>query len=79
MRAAFSAQLSKPARHAQLRDAIQSLYRELERSDDTEPEVADTRQRLALLLSALRHLRERESDLIYEAYYDAFNRELDDL
>jgi len=34
----------------------------------------EARQRLALVLSALRHLRERESDLIYEAYYDAFNR-----
>jgi DNA repair ATPase RecN len=65
--------------YAQLRDAISALHRELELVDDDEPEVADVRQRLALVLTALRHLRERESDLIYEAYYDAFERELDDL
>ena len=39
-------------------------------------EVEDVRQRLAWLLTALRHQRARESDLIYEAYYDAFETEL---
>jgi hypothetical protein len=37
------------------------------------PEVRD---RLGWLLTALRHQRTRESDLIYEAYYDAFERDL---
>ena len=32
--------------------------------------------RLAWLLTALRHQRARESDLIYEAYYDAFHTHL---
>jgi len=36
----------------------------------------DVRQRLAWLLTALRHQRARESDLIYEAYFEAFRAEL---
>ena len=34
------------------------------------------RQRIGWVLTSLRHQRARESDLIYEAYYDAFNVEL---
>lgn len=34
------------------------------------------RQRLGWVLTALRHQRARESDLIYEAYYEAFKAEL---
>jgi hypothetical protein len=32
---------------------------------------------LTWLLTALRHQRSRESDLIYEAYYDAFATDLE--
>jgi hypothetical protein len=34
------------------------------------------RQRLGWVLTSLRHQRARESDLIYEAYYDAFRVDL---
>jgi chromosome segregation ATPase len=62
------------AQYRQVRDTIEALAQEL---GDTEPDVADVRQRLAWLIGALRHQRARESDLIYEAYYDAFNRDVE--
>ena len=34
------------------------------------------RQRPGWVLAGLRHQRARESDLIYEAYYDAFHADL---
>lgn len=64
------------AQYRQVRDTIATVRPEL----DHEPEdvdVADLRQRLAWLLTALRHQRARESDLIYEAYYEAFTRDLE--
>jgi hypothetical protein len=63
--------------YQQLRDRIRSLRRELEESGGLDPDVADLRQRLGSVLTALRHQRGRESDLIYEAYYEAFRAELD--
>lgn len=39
-------------------------------------EVTDIRKHLSRLLSDLRDQRSRESDLIYEAYYDAFRSDL---
>jgi hypothetical protein len=66
------------AQYGQLCDAIDSLRHELGDADDAVPDVADLRQRLAWLLNALRHQRARESDLIYEAYYEAFNADLGD-
>jgi len=63
--------------YQQLRDRIASLRREIEEAGETELDVADLRQRLGWILSALRHQRARESDLIYEAYYEAFRAELD--
>jgi hypothetical protein len=62
--------------YQQLRDRITSLRRELEDSGAPEPDIADLRQRLQWVLTALRHQRARESDLIYEAYYEAFRAEL---
>jgi hypothetical protein len=61
--------------YRQLQDGIASLLRELE---DVEAMVdfADIRQRLAWITTGLRHQRARESDLIYEAYYDAFRTDL---
>ena len=62
--------------YAHLRQAITSMRTELDKPDDDGTDYADIRQRLAWLLTALRHQRARESDLIYEAYYDAFDTEL---
>jgi hypothetical protein len=62
------------AQYAHIRQTIMSMRAELAKPDDTD--YADVRQRLAWLLTALRHQRARESDLIYEAYYDAFDAEL---
>lgn len=55
-------------RHA--RDTIANLRSELAEPDH-DIDVADVRQRAAWLLTALRHQRARESDLIYEALADA--------
>jgi len=41
-------------------------------------DVDDLRRRLAWLFTAVRHQRARESDLIYEAYHDAFRRDLEE-
>jgi hypothetical protein len=57
-------------------DTIVSLRRELDQQRDAAVDYADVRQRLGWVLTALRHQRARESDLIYEAYYEAFNEEL---
>jgi hypothetical protein len=62
----------------QLRDAITALRREMELSTEDDVDVADIRHRLGQLLATLRHHRARESDLIYEAYYDAFERDIED-
>lgn len=59
-----------------LRDAIASLRRELDEHPEAGLDYRDLRQRLAWTLAALRHQRARESDLIYEAYYDAFASDL---
>jgi hypothetical protein len=64
------------AQYAQLRRALGELRDEFTDAPDLAPDVADVRQRLAWLLTALRHQRARESDLIYEAYFDAFNTDL---
>ena len=65
------------AQYQQLRQAITSIHAD----DSTDPssegtDYADLRQRLSWMLTALRHQRSRESDLLYEAYYDAFESEL---
>ena len=62
--------------YQQVRDTIESLVHELE-SAETGTDVADLRQRLAWLLGSLRYQRARESDLIYEAYYEAFRRDVE--
>jgi chromosome segregation ATPase len=63
------------AQYRQLRDSIAAIRRELQ-EPEAHLDVADLRQRLAWLLGVLRHQRARESDLIYEAYYEAFHRDL---
>lgn len=64
------------AQYRQLQDSIESLQREFEKPDDAGVDVGDIRQRLAWVLTGLRHQRARESDLIYEAYYEAFRTDL---
>jgi septal ring factor EnvC (AmiA/AmiB activator) len=64
------------AQYKQLRETITSLRRELA-AEERNIDFADLRQRLAWLLTALRHQRARESDLLYEAYYDAFNTDVE--
>jgi predicted nucleic acid-binding Zn-ribbon protein len=63
--------------YRQLRERIGELDRELNQPQDAAPDFADLRQRLSWVLTALRHVRARESDLLYEAYYDAFHADLE--
>jgi hypothetical protein len=62
--------------YRQLRDALSSLRQEIEGQAGGTVDYADVRQRLGWVLTGLRHQRARESDLIYEAYYDAFGADL---
>jgi hypothetical protein len=64
------------AGYRQLRDRIAALSAEIADSDD-DLDADDVRRRLAWLLSAIRHQRARESDLVYEAYYEAFHRDVE--
>lgn len=66
------------AQYLQARESITSLLGDIERHNEGEGvDYADIRQRVAWTLTALRHQRARESDLIYEAYYAAFRSDLD--
>jgi len=62
--------------YRQLRDTIEAILSE--HSGGAPVDSADLRNRLAWILSAIRHVRSRESDLIYEAYFDAFRADLAD-
>lgn len=62
--------------YQKLCETVATLRHELELHPSSGVDYADVRQRLGWLLTALRHQRARESDLIYEAYFDAFNVEL---
>ena len=64
------------AQYRQVRGTIDMLQAELA-GGVAHLDATDVRQRLAWLLGALRHQRARESDLLYEAYYEAFNRDLE--
>lgn len=64
--------------YRQLRDVIDALLSELSQADDQAVDFTDIRQRLAWVLAGLRHQRARESDLIYEAYYDAVRADIED-
>ena len=64
------------AQYSQLRDRVRALRHELTNEHEDTPDFADIRERLAALLTAIRHQRARESDLLYEAYFDAFNSDL---
>jgi len=62
------------AQYRQLRGTIEAIVSE--QSHGAQVDFADLRNRLAWILSAMRHVRARESDLIYEAYFDAFKADL---
>jgi hypothetical protein len=64
--------------YRQLRDAIVGLQDELDHAADPTVDFTDIRQRLAWVLAGLRHQRARESDLIYEAYYDAVRSDIEE-
>lgn len=59
-----------------LRDSIEALRHELELRPEGSVDFGDVRQRAGWVLTALRHQRARESDLIYEAYYEAFRSDM---
>ena len=62
--------------YRQLQDAIVALEDELAAAAGQAVDFTDIRQRLAWVLAGLRHQQARESDLIYEAYYDAFRSDI---
>jgi len=62
--------------YRQLRDALEGLRQELGEHSEAASDFSDIRQRLGWLLASLRHQRARESDLIYEAYFEAFRADL---
>ena len=57
-------------------ESIRTLRSEIESRPDAGEDFVRLRLRLDKVLTALRRQRARESDLIYEAYYDAFRVEL---
>jgi hypothetical protein len=65
------------AQYASIRERLAGLCREFAGPADAVPDVADVRERFAWLFSALRHQRARESDLLYEAYRDAFGVDIE--
>ena len=65
------------AQYGQVRDTVRSLLDEVTTSDLDAIDITDLRRRIERLASALRYQRSRESDLIYEAYYDTFDTELE--
>jgi len=62
--------------YRQLQDGIAALEAELDAAAGQAVDFTDIRQRLTWVLAGLRHQRARESDLIYEAYYDAFGSDI---
>jgi hypothetical protein len=62
--------------YRQLRDGIAALQQEIDGNLGGNVDFTDIRQRLGWALAGLRHQRARESDLLYEAYYDAFRTDL---
>jgi hypothetical protein len=64
------------AQYRQLRETFALLRQDLQDQDPSPVDFANLRQRLAWVMTALRHQRARESDLIYEAYYEAFRADL---
>lgn len=62
--------------YRQLQDGIAALQEELDAAAGQAVDFTDIRQRLTWVLAGLGYQRARESDLIYEAYYDAFRSDI---
>jgi hypothetical protein len=62
--------------YRKLCETIATLPHEIAEHSDSGVDFAHLRERLGWVLTALRHQRARESDLICEAYYEAFKVEL---
>jgi len=65
------------AQYQQLRETVAELRRDLAAVGAADVDLDDLRRRVARLASALRYQRARESDLIYEAYYDIFQTDIE--
>jgi hypothetical protein len=65
------------AQYTSIRETLAGLGRELAQTPHATPDFSDMRQRVAWLFSALRLQRARESDLLYEAYRDAFGVDIE--
>lgn len=65
------------AHYQQLRETVAELARDLGSGEVLDVDPDDLRRRVARLASALRYQRARESDLIYEAYYDTFGTDIE--
>jgi len=63
--------------YQQLRETVAELRRDLTAVESLDVDLDDLRRRVARLASALRYQRARESDLIYEAYYDTFETDIE--
>jgi hypothetical protein len=62
--------------YRRLRETLAGLLAELGEESGHGVDIGDLRQRAGWAMTSLRHQRARESDLIYEAYYDAFRIDL---
>jgi len=65
------------AQYVQICETLGTLRHELTQADADDLDIADLRRRVDRLASALRYQRARESDLIYEAYYETYETELE--
>jgi hypothetical protein len=65
------------AQYQQLRETVAELRRDLAAVGPLDVDLDDLRRRVTRLASALRYQRARESDLIYEAYYDTFQADIE--
>jgi hypothetical protein len=63
--------------YQQVRDTVAELQHDLAKAGGLDVDLDDLRRRVARLASALRYQRARESDLIYEAYYDTFEADIE--
>lgn len=65
------------AQYQQLRNTVAELLDDVATTRALDIDRDDLRKRVARLASALRYQRARESDLIYEAYYDTFEADIE--
>lgn len=65
------------AQHTQVRQTVTALLQQMTETETGDHDNIDLRREIARLASLVRYQRARESDLIYEAYYDAFDTEID--